>query len=121
MASHLTIGRKGPLLVYSALLIILLIGFVCNAYLRFSTVKGYPKESSVSDSAVEKDCVLNRVFGKGFTVTALASPPGSGNTWVRNLLEESTGGCKPMCDVMTIYPVIRDISSWRLPTMDGPG
>lgn len=80
----------------------------------------HPNKSDVSDSTVENEtqCLLSRAFGKGLTITALASPPGSGNTWVRNLLEVSTGGCKKMiyeklCD--DNYPVIHDISSWRLP------
>lgn len=36
-------------------------------------------------------CLLEKLFGTELPLTALASVPGSGNTWTRHLLEEITG------------------------------
>lgn len=46
---------------------------------------------SSNDSRIH--CVSRKVFVKGLPVTALASFPGSGNTWARYLIEKSTGKC----------------------------
>ena len=37
-------------------------------------------------------------FAKDLPKTALFSPPGSGNTWVRHLLQQATGNQKPSRD-----------------------
>jgi hypothetical protein len=50
------------------------------------------KGKSTKEIYPEGDC-LKRRFGTGgeFPLTALASFPGSGNTWSRHLIEQSTG------------------------------
>lgn len=56
-----------------------------------------PEEHSNSNATKpvkNAGCVSKRVFTKGLPATALASFPGSGNTWVRYLLEQSTGECQ---------------------------
>ncbi|XP_002739606.2 sialate:O-sulfotransferase 1-like [Saccoglossus kowalevskii] len=51
------------------------------------------KNVSLDNSTLKQDninCEL-RFSNKTFPIVALASPPGSGNTWVRHLLQQSTG------------------------------
>ena len=45
----------------------------------------------------QKDCQRLRFSSKKLPVTALASFPGSGNTWVRHLIQQATGENIMMC------------------------
>ena len=53
------------------------------------------KGNKRSDSRPAGDCLFMR--GEGRAAVALASLPGSGNTWVRGLLEKATGICTGKC------------------------
>ena len=50
-----------------------------------------PKWKMKFGSVVKGDCCF--MSGKGRQVIGLASFPGSGNTWLRGLLEKATGVC----------------------------
>ena len=54
----------------------------------YEKVRGFEELLS---TMVENDC--NFMNGTGRDPVALVSPPGSGNTWVRGLLEKATGFC----------------------------
>ncbi|CAH1778829.1 unnamed protein product [Owenia fusiformis] len=68
--------------------------FVCSILLlSFSGILYILSSESNRGNAAEKEinCKRKKTFGKDLPLTALASFPGSGNTWARHLIQELTG------------------------------
>jgi len=68
-----------------------LVGRELNLYAECRSKSKDPKWKKKFGSIVEGDCCF--VSGKGRLVVGLGSFPGSGNTWLRGLLEKATGVC----------------------------
>lgn len=69
----------------------------CRGYLKGQAKDSYAqcikRVRTYGNSRKTKDNGCHFMDGRGRGVTALASYPGSGNTWVRSLLEKATGIC----------------------------
>lgn len=81
----------------------------CRGYLtgraRESYAQCMARVKKYSHSKTAKDNGCHFIDGKRRGITALASFPGSGNTWVRTLLEKATGVCTGSyaCDMSLRY------------------
>ena len=62
---------------------------------EYCVKKGQLNSKSVHDTGMHGECRFMK--GEGRAAVALASLPGSGNTWVRGLLEKATGICTGEC------------------------
>ena len=62
---------------------------------NYCVKKGQLNSKSVHNTGMHGECRFMR--GEGRAAVALASLPGSGNTWVRGLIEKATGICTGEC------------------------
>ena len=60
---------------------------------QLSFAKCFNKSESETTSHINNTGCCHFMRGEGRQATVLASYPGSGNTWVRGLLEKTTGIC----------------------------